>query len=141
MRKTIVANDAKIFQNPFAKTAVQIFQLYRLPRGAKQKKIQNYVQEEASLFFFFLNFGRKFCQIFSQYGQIKSTKRKLNASICSTVRPKVSYTSSRYLRGLKKQNNLHTREILVNHTYHPKVHFRAMSQMSQGLEWKEKIFH
>lgn len=56
MRKTIVANDAKIFQNPFAKAAVQIFHIYRLPRGAKQKKIQNYVQEEASLFFFFFKF-------------------------------------------------------------------------------------
>lgn len=111
------------------------------PEEQSKRKFKIMFRKKLHFFFFFLNFGRKFCQIFSQYGQIKSTKRKLNASICSTVRPKVSYTSSRYLRGLKKQNNLHTREILVNHTYHPKVHFRAMSQMSQGLEWKEKIFH
>lgn len=74
MRKTIVANDAKIFQNPFAKTAVQIFQLYRLPRGAKQKKIQNYVQEEASLFFFFLILGGNFAKSFPSMAKLNQPK-------------------------------------------------------------------
>lgn len=106
MRKTTVANEGKTFQKAFVKAGAQTF-----IACLKDQSKSNFKMCSGKNFHLFL-VGRggegEFCQIFCQYGQIKSTKRKLKASICGSVRPNVSYISSWYVWGLKEPNKLHT---------------------------------